>query len=224
MLVAAVSIIVSAFGEREPSWDRLRNCFGALAQQDGIDRTEVLLCEMPALFGQAPGELCDLLPNPRIIRCDSIDANYRKTLAAREASGSVIAFLDADCLTQPGWLQRIIDTFQYYPEAAMVHGRIAGEDHRWHGHVRRFFCGPGSGEGLPAQFTAINNVAFRREVYCEYPFPAGSGKQAVRIQTAALLRAHYVLWHEPAMLVLRDRRGVRRTTGLTSPRSEAVMS
>jgi hypothetical protein len=114
------------------------------------------------------------------------------------------------------------ETFHYYPEAAMVHGRLVGEDRGWQGHLRRFIYGADAEVGAPAHFTATNNAAFRREVYCEYPFPAGSGKQAVRIQTAAMLRAHYVLRCEPAMLVLRDRRGARQTTGFTAAPSKAA--
>lgn len=223
MSVEAVSIIVSDFGEREPSWDRLESCLAALSCQHGIEKAEVLLCEMPALFGQVPADILDLVPNLRMIRCDSADPHARKTFAARQATGSVVAFLDADCLPQTGWLQRIGETFHYYPEAAMVHGRMAGEDGGWQCHLRRFFFGSEVAEGTPAHYTATNNAAFRREVYCEYPFPAGSGKQAVRIQTAAMLRAHYVLWREPAMLVLRDRRGMRQATGLTAAHTETAL-
>jgi hypothetical protein len=223
MSANSVSVIVSDFGEREPSWDRLRSCLGALAEQQGIGRTEVVLCEMPSLFGRVPEDIREMLPNLRIVRCDTTDPHARKTVAVRQASGSIVAFLDADCLPQAGWLQRLTDTFRYYPEAAMVHGRMVGQDGAWQGQVRRFFCGSEAREGAPAQFTATNNAAFRREVYCEYPFPAGSGKDAVRIQTAAMLRAHYVLRSEPAMLVLRDRRGMRQTTGLTAARAEAAI-
>ena len=214
MSADTVSVIVSDFGQREPSWERLRSCIGALAVQQGVEQTEVLLCEMPWLYGQVPDYICELLPNLRIVRCDSTDPHSRKTMAVREAAGSVVAFLDADCLPQAGWLRQVNDTFHYYPEAAMVHGRMVGEDGRWQGQLRKFFCGPDSTEGAPAHFTATNNAAFRREVYCEYPFPAGSGGQAVRIQTAAMLRAHYLLWREPAMLVLRDRRVMRQGAGV----------
>lgn len=205
---------MSDFGEYPPSWARLRSCLDALAQQEGIEQTEVLLCEMPGLHGQITDDLRESLPKLQLIRCDSTDAHARRTFAVRQSSGSVIAFLDADCLPQAGWLQRLTDAFHYYPETAMVHGRIVGETRGWQRALRQFFFGAESAVGAPARYTATNNVAFRREVYCEYPFPEGSGKQAVRIQTAAMLRAHYVLWREPAMLAIRDRRGRRQARGV----------
>lgn len=60
----------------------------------------------------------------------------------------------------------------------------------------------------PTRSTATHNVAFRREAYLDYPFPAGSGAKAVALQSAAMLHAHYVLWTHPGMRVQRDRRGV----------------
>lgn len=165
---------------------------------------------MATSSGQITDDLREALPNLRLIACDSTDPHVCRTFAARQASGSVVAFLDADYLTQAGWLQRMSDTFHYYPEVAMVHGRIAGENQGWQGQLRRFLVGAEAAEGAPARYTATNNAAFRREVYCEYPFPEGSGRQAVRIQTAAMLRAHYVLWREPGMVVIRDRRGLRQ--------------
>jgi hypothetical protein len=121
-----------------------------------------------------------------------------------------VALLDADCMPQAGWLSSVLETFRYYPEVAAVHGRMAGESGGW---LRRFLHGPDAVHGGPARYTADNNVAFRREAYLEYPLPAGSGSRAVKIQTAAMLRAHYVLWAEPAMQVLLDRRGVRASAG-----------
>ncbi len=206
--MSAVSVIVADFGEREPSWDRLRSSLGALANQDGMGGAEVVLCEMPALRGPVPDDIHEILPNLRVLGCPSEDPHARKTYAARRVDGSIVAFLDADCLPQRNWLRRVQDTFHYYPEAAMVHGRMLGDDKGWQAQLQRFFCGDLPAEGSPARFTATNNAAFRREAYCEYPFPEGSGRQGVRIQTAAMMRAHYVLWREPAMLALRDRRGV----------------
>jgi hypothetical protein len=181
------------------------------------------LCDLREIRSQITDDLREALPKLPLTNCDSTDPHARKTAAARQASGSVVAFLDADCLPQAGWLRRITDTFHYYPEIAMVHGRVAGENRGWQGQVRRFFLGAEAAEGTPARYTATNNVAFRREVYCEYPFPEGSGRQAVRIQTAAMLRAHYVLWREPGMLVIRDRRGRRQAGTLTAARTEAAI-
>jgi hypothetical protein len=53
-------------------------------------------------------------------------------------------------------------------------------------------------------------VAFRREAYLDCPFPIGSGKQGVALQSASMRRARYVLWEEPSMKVIVDRRGLKQ--------------
>ena len=105
-------------------------------------------------------------------------------------------------MPQAGWLQSILDTFRYYPEVAVVSGQVAGEKVGW---LRGFW---------PLQTTAGNNVAFRRTAYLDCPFPEGSGANAIRLQTAALRRARYVLRTEPGMLLMRDRRGLEQAAGV----------
>ncbi len=191
-----VSVIVAGFGVREASWDRLRSCLQAVAAQDIAEPVEVVLCEMPELHGEVPEDIQDTLPGLRILRCATGDPCVRKTLAAQNATAPIVAFLDADCMPQAGWLRSILDTFRYYPEVAVVSGQMAGEKIGW---LRSLW---------PVPTTAGNNVAFRREAYLDCPFPEGSGANAVRLQSVALRRARYVLRMEPAMLLMRDRRGL----------------
>jgi hypothetical protein len=217
-----VSVVVSRFGIREATWDRVRNCLQALAAQGEEARLEVLLCSIPELPGRAPADLAEILPGLRVVETPNPDAHARKLLAARLAAAPILAFLDADCLPRAGWVAAIAETFRYYPEAAAVTGPVLGERAGWWSQLRAFAAGPEPREPGPARRTAENNIAFRREAYLEYPLPEGSGAQAVRIQTAALLRAHYVLWRNPELRVLRDRRGVAPATAVAVERPAAA--
>jgi hypothetical protein len=160
---------------------------------------------MTELHGEATENLLDILPGTRIVRCENSDPWARKTAGAREATAPILAFMDADCMPQDGWLQTMIEVFQYCPEVAAVHGQ---DERSWLGRILR--CRRGAG---PARSTAANNVAFRREAYLDCPFPAGAGAKAVELQTRALQRAGYVLWAEPRMRVIEDRRGLNQATG-----------
>ncbi len=135
------------------------------------------------------------MPGLRQVECANRDPWARKTAGAREAQAPLIAFVDGDCILQPGWMTALLETFHFYPEVAVLRGSTPASWWEWRkaGRVR-------SG--------AANNVAFRREAYLDCPFPEGSGARAVAMQSAALRRAHYVLWAEPAMQVIRDRRGL----------------
>jgi len=197
----AISVIVAGFGVREASWDRLRSCLQAVAAQEIAEHVEVLLCEMAELYGEVPEDIKDTLPGLRVLRCATDDLCARKTLAAQKATAPIVAFLDADCMPQVGWLRSILDTFRYYPEVAVVGGQVAGERASW---LRVLWPVP----------TTAENVAFRREAYLDCPFQEGSGADAVRLQSAALRRARYVLWTESAMLLMRDRRGLAQAAGV----------
>lgn len=195
-MAPAVSIIVSGFGLREASWDRLRSCLEAIARQDA-GLVEVLLVEMAGLQGEVSEDVREVLPSLKSVPCTSSDPWARKTAGVQNATTPIVAFVDADCMPQAGWLQLIVETFQYYPEVAVIRG---AQEATW---LRRLL--PGWRGAGPVSTTATHNVAFRREAYLDCPFPPGSGSQAVALQSVALRRAGYLLWSEPAIRVNRDR-------------------
>ena len=216
-MVPALSVVIGGFGSREATWDRVRDCLQAIAAQDA-GPVEVVLCRIPELPGEAPADLSDIVPNLKILGGMVADEHARKTLGVRAASAPVVALMDADCMPQAGWMANILETFSFYPEVAVVQGRMKGAKRSW---LKSFFAGPDPKTAGPAKFTATKNVAFRREAYLDYPLPEGSGAEAVRIQTAAMLRAHYVLWEVPAMIALRDRRGLAKAAGVAVERPAA---
>jgi hypothetical protein len=206
-VICPVSIVVSGFGVREASWDRLRSCLDALGRQG--NPLEVLLVETAGLPGEVPDDIRDILPDFKVVCCPSSDPWARKTAGVRAAASPIVAFVDADCMPQPGWVQTIRETFQYFPEVAVVHGC---EEQGW---FARLF--PSNQPG-PTRSTASNNVAFRREAYLDCPFPEGSGARAVAIQSASMRRARYVLWAEPGMRIITDRRGLKQVQTLSGTR------
>ena len=194
----ALSVVVADFGMRPASEGSLRGCLQALAAQDTSDFIEVMLCEMPEICRELTEKIRDIVPGLQIVPCPDKDRWARKTVGARKASAPILAFVDADYLPKPSWARSILDTFQYYPEVAVVSGRIASERPNW---FLRFL--PDWRKAGLCRRSAGNNIAFRREAYLDCPFPEGTGADAVRLQTEALRRAHYVLWTEPNMLAIR---------------------
>jgi hypothetical protein len=208
----SASIVVSGFGVRKASWDRLRSCLDAIVRQEVP--VEVVLVDAARLTGQLPEDVRDILPGLKVVACSNLDPWARKTAGVQGAGAPVVAFVDADCLPQPGWLQAMLEAFQYYPEVAVVRGQ------REVGWPRRWF--PMQREAGRVYSTAATNVAFRREAYLDCPFPEGSGSRAVALQSEAMGRAGYVLWAEPAMQVMRDRRGLKQAAGVRADYSTAT--
>lgn len=195
----ALSVIIAGFGTREPSWDRVRACLHALATQQ-VSKLEVLLCHIPELPGKVPQDIGDICPGTKLLESAGKDANSRKTEAVRSAGAPVVALLDADCLPHPSWAKALLEAFDYYPEIAALTGRMLGEKPAW---FERAFPGTAG----PARVLATSNVAYRREAFLDYPLLAGDPVEAVMLQSSAMRRAGYVLWSDPEVQVLRDRRG-----------------
>ncbi len=193
-----VSIIISGFGARGASWESLRNCLRAVADQDAIGETEVVLLEMPDLH-QVPQDIRDLAPRLREVTCSSRDPWVRKSAGAQNATAPIVVFLDGDCVPEAEWLSSMIEIFRFYPEVAVVRGCVEEDGIHW----RRLV--PERRVSGPTGSTAENNIAFRREAYLDCPFLEGSGADAVRFQTAALRRGRYVIWAASRMQVVRER-------------------
>lgn len=207
-----VSIVVSGFAVREASWDRLRSCLQSIARQEA-GPLEAVLVERAGLSGDVSNEMRDILPGIKLVECTNSDAWARKTAGARAAEAPLIAFVDGDCLLQPGWVASLLETFHYFPEVAVMRGATDGQ--WWERLLTLRRAGP-------VRRSAANNVAFRREAYLDCPFPEGSGARAVALQSAALRRARYVLWAEPQMRVMRDRRGLAQAVRALADYSTAT--
>ncbi|MFM2124353.1 MAG: hypothetical protein RL328_804 [Acidobacteriota bacterium] len=214
-MVPALSVVIGGFGRRQATWDRVRDCLQAIAAQTA-GPVEVVLCRIPELPGEAPQDLAEITPNLKILQVHIEDEHARRTFGVRAAAAPIVALLDADCMPQSGWAAALLETFEFYPEVAVVHGRMKGETVGW---IRRFLDPK---IASPAKVTATNNAAYRREAYLDYPLPEGSGARAVRLQSAAMRRAGYRLWQEPAMVALRDRRGLAKAAGLSVENPAAI--
>ena len=55
-------------------------------------------------------------------------AGAARNVGLQNAKGKIIVFLDDDCLVKPDWLDRIVETFKKYPEAAAVGGAVRNPD------------------------------------------------------------------------------------------------
>ncbi len=112
-----------------PTRDRandLDDCLGALAHLDyPRDRLEVIVVDDGSADPDAVAEVvarhgCRLLVNER-----NRGPSYSRNRAAREAAGEILALVDSDCVTGPGWLRELTPYFSWERVGA-VGGRTLG--------------------------------------------------------------------------------------------------
>lgn len=113
-----VSIIVPTYRD----WHALRSCLEALGEQSmPAQEFEVLIVENA---GESQPHDLTLPGNARLLHEPSPGSYAARNRGIAEARGDVLAFLDADCIPVPGWLQAGLKYLQADPEVGLVAGNI----------------------------------------------------------------------------------------------------
>jgi glycosyltransferase involved in cell wall biosynthesis len=113
-----VSVVIPVFNDR----DSLILCLGALGKQEYAGPLEIIVVN-----NGAPGDLTDLME--QFVNVVFIDEPKAGSYAARNAgiaraSGTVLAFTDADCLPYPLWIVSGVRTLLAIPRCGFVGGRV----------------------------------------------------------------------------------------------------
>jgi len=111
----------------------------------------------------------------RLIPVDGGEYYELKNAGARNAIGDVIVFLDSDVIPEPGWLAKLIEPFAD-EDVGVVAGNSYLDPQGFYGKTfaLAWFFPLRASEAYvePAEKFFANNVAFRREVFERFPFPA----------------------------------------------------
>ena len=96
-------------------------CVDALASQRfPADRFEIIMVDNNSTDGSAA--IVRRHPNVRLLAESKPGSYAARNRGVAAASGSIIAFIDSDCVADPGWLQAIANAMAS-PEVALVQGR-----------------------------------------------------------------------------------------------------
>ena len=115
----ALSIIIPHLNEPVA----LRRCLAALEAQrrDGID-FEIIVADNGS--AQSPAAICAAFADVRLVVETTPGPGPARNRGAAVARGEVLAFIDADCIAQPGWVRAIVDHFNAHPQTDFVGGSI----------------------------------------------------------------------------------------------------
>lgn len=201
----AVTVIVTSdyAVDSRKSNENLRQCLAALSRQDVEEPVEFVVVESAELDGGFAAELRQILPSLRIIIGEGPSAAALKNAGARAALADLVAFIDADCVAERGWLGHFLAVMRAHPEIAAVSGRTH--------YGRRCFLDRAMAllsrsylDRERAGYTrhvAINNAGFRRSVFLSHPCPRESGAHMSLLQSEALRRAGHRFFFDPKLIV-----------------------
>ena len=156
-----ISVVIPHLNEPED----LRRCLTALDRQrrDGVE-FEVIVVDNGSR--EPPATLCARFDGVRLTGETTPGPGPARSRGASEAAAPIIAFIDADCLAQPGWIGGIAKYFANHPDVDVLAGAIgiarADPDH-------------------PTAFELYDDLySYRVRLYVERDHYAATGNMAVR--------------------------------------------
>lgn len=103
--------------------DALRRCLAALAQQadDGI-AFEVIVIDNGS--AEVPTETCAAFSFARLAHEPTPGPGPARSCGAALSKADILAFIDCDCIAQPGWITGIVDYFKSHPDTGVIGGDV----------------------------------------------------------------------------------------------------
>ncbi len=99
----------------------------------------------------------------------------KKNIDARASSNEIIVFLDTDFIPDPGWLRSMLSAFDDWSLSVLVGATHLDHVSPYEMAVALFwiFSPATHGRGVqPLRRYSSNNLAFRRQLFLKFPFPA----------------------------------------------------
>jgi glycosyltransferase involved in cell wall biosynthesis len=161
LTVPYISVVIPHLNEPED----LRRCLSALHLQrsDGVP-FEVIVVDNGSR--EWPTSVCFAFKGVRLEKEPIPGPGPARSRGASVARGQIIAFIDADCLAQPGWIRGISDYFDANPDVDIIAGDVGiarADQHR------------------PTALEIYESVySYRVKLYVERDNYAATGNMAVR--------------------------------------------
>jgi hypothetical protein len=167
-------VIVSDFEPGPKTWDDEDDCLRrALADPYGIP-AEVVIAAASSFRDTAPPDWSDLPVPVRLIFADSVFSGTIKNAATEHAGQELVAVVEADCLSTPGWLAELYRTFLAHPGLDAVTGLTMYEPTSAMRRVAALYDRGYLEERLAngdAKHVSNNGALYRKPVLMRFPFP-----------------------------------------------------
>ena len=167
-------VIVSDFEPGPKTWDDEDDCLRrALADPHGIP-SEVVIAASSSFRDTAPPDWSGLPVPVRLVFADSEFSGSIKNAATEHARQDLVAVVEADCLSTPGWLAGLHDTFRADPGLDAVTGLTKYEPtsamRRVAGLYDRGYLEERLANG-DAKHISNNGALYRKSLLARFPFP-----------------------------------------------------
>lgn len=156
-----VSVVIPHLNEPED----LRRCLYALeAQRGNAPSFEIIVADNGST--PPPRKIVAAFPGTSLTIQTQPGPGPARNLGVTASSGDIIAFVDADCLPQCNWIERIVEFFDRHPEVGFLGGSIG--------------IAPAKADRLTAIEAYEAIFSYRTRQFVERDHFAATGNMAVR--------------------------------------------
>lgn len=145
----------------------IRACLASVCAQDLAESFEVFVSDSGDDGTAAIVER--EFPQVRLITStERMDPALARNRAAALATGTILAFIDSDCVAQPDWLRRLCDTIEtggYDGAGGAIVPVDDSTDAAWAGYFTEFREFLPGGAPRAATYLTINNAAYRHDTF-----------------------------------------------------------
>ncbi len=109
-----------------------------------------------------------------------------RNLGLKKATGKIIAFTDADCVVEEDWLEKLVNTFENFPDAGAVGGSVLNpynSNLSWAEYILNFSFVFPQGKIRKARDMPTANIAYRKDRIKGLQFPIYRGKEMIIEET-----------------------------------------
>jgi glycosyltransferase involved in cell wall biosynthesis len=108
--VPSISVVIPSYNHP----DQIRQCVHSVLRQEYTGTVEIVVVDSsPAAVQQRVADRLEGLPNLKLIRLDrQTFPGTARNVGVEHASGELIAFIDADCRAEAGWLATISENLR----------------------------------------------------------------------------------------------------------------
>jgi glycosyltransferase involved in cell wall biosynthesis len=194
------SVIIPSF----QSGSTIRACLAAVRAQDIGDPFEVFVAD------SGSDDTAEIVrrefPEVRLLKSDTrLDPAVARNWCAAEASGTVFAFIDSDCVPDPDWLRRLclpIEEGTYDGVGGAIRPVELSNSTNWAGYFCEFREFLPRGAATDATNLTLGNVAYRSETFRRAGgFPGGYFPLEDQVFHQRLLAAGARIRFDPSIVV-----------------------
>ncbi|WP_420393953.1 glycosyltransferase [Acuticoccus sp.] len=200
---SSISVVIPHLNQE----DDLRRCLAALhAQRGEVDLADLIVVDNGST--RLPEAVCAEVPGVTLLAEPAPGPGLARNLGVAHATGTILAFIDADCIPGGGWLAAVARAFED-PDTQVVGGdvriatsaavsrQVAAYEQVFAYRMDKYIAKQG--------FTGTGNLAVRREVFDRVgPFcgigraeDRDWGRRATALGHAIRYRADMVVFHPP---------------------------